>query len=109
MQQILEHSSISWRVLIRVSSIDENVSVGLIHGEPYLHFLLVLLAHSSQIVCQTISDSFAPQGEASHDTLLPVRTSRFSVKILSQNETPVRFLGHGSIFVCASTSSQVCP
>ena len=43
----------------------ENESVGLIHGKQCLHFLLLILA--SQIMLQTMSDSFVPQEVISYD------------------------------------------
>ena len=46
---------------------DEKESVGLIYGGPYLHFLSLTLAYSSQIVLRTVSDSFAPQELISYD------------------------------------------
>ena len=74
-----------------------------------------MVLHSSQIVLQTISDSFAPQEVIPFDirlqrvwTRLPVLDA-WRISFLPQNKTPVNFLDLGSTFSCASTSPQVSP
>ena len=112
-------------------TMSENESVGLIHREQSLHFLLLILACSSQIVLPTVSDSFVPQEVISYDiplervlTVLPALLGRLAllviqenpelidvrrISFLSRNKAPVNFLELGSTFPCVSTSPQVSP
>ena len=49
---------------------DENEFVCLIRGGPCLHFQILTPAYPSQIVCRTVSDSFAPRKVISYDVPL---------------------------------------
>ena len=101
----------------------EKESVRLVHGEPCLRFVLLVLASSSQIVLQirflcssgsnlvwySTSESFDKALFSLGGFICPQfkenRTSQCSTNIVSL--TPVNFLDLGSTFSCASTSPQV--